>query len=51
MSRQDFQFATLARYAGKAIILGTIVGDGVRWARWASSDSWFKVSAEEVSEF
>ncbi len=51
MSKIDFQFATFATYLGRKIVLGTQVGNGVRWVRWWGSDSWFKVSNEEVSEF
>lgn len=51
MTQSNFKNATLARYFGKAIVFGTMVSDTVRWARWASSDSWFKVSIQDVVEF
>lgn len=51
MTLANFKLYTMARYFGKAIVFGTMISDTVRWARWASSDSWFKVSYDEVSEF
>lgn len=51
MTQSNFKFATFGRYLGRCVVLGTMVSETVRWARWSCSESWFKVSNEEVSEF
>lgn len=51
MTVQDLKFATLGRYMGKCVVLGTRISEKLVWVRWAASESWFKLEASEIGEF
>lgn len=51
MSQNHFKSVTFARYNGHTIVLGALLENGERRARWFGSHSYFNVKASEVTEF
>jgi len=38
----------LARFQGKAVVLGTEIDGNTTWVRWVLSRSWFKCTYDEL---